>query len=558
MSLFPAPRRLCAPRLLRSLMAGLALASMLAAPPAHAGSYTSTGSGGTSPATVTPAADATSSSPQDASARSSLSPYSPNGDPTYTIKISPGTLTDTFTWVPASGQTLTTDPPPTCVLVQQSSYAEWFVINEGGTGTGSGNPDCGLPGGTVTPSTYGGNGPSQSLRATLYSQKSGASFSVSSTPTVSFTGTTGTEGGVDGEARVGGGANVYPITLTIGGTNNPAAGDYRVLTGQQITATLNGIPTNYAVTKYTWSGQSATCFKTYNDQAPSNQLVPLGSADLTGPAAGSNTVAPLAFYDSAKENLTITCAITLTAPDGKSTVNLTATAPPINVLKPTATWTVNSTAPFGPQLDSSATGSMSFAVLWNASITVPSPFSGGSGCFAQIVNPTIDFQRHPLGNQPINCYLKVPQTNPDGTTTYVLPTTGLDTHFPYQASSTTLYPGGYMWDVSGAGQSGDQPGAGFAIPSSDNGGNNWYDAFDSDTFTTWLMYRPSSGGVWVPLQRVDWSWTGHVVKNAATGMWNSASNSSPPTTGSSSSPGIPVDTPPQWTTVNVGSNALRP
>jgi len=567
MSLFPAPRRLCAPRLLRSLMAGLALASMLAAPPAHAGSYTSTGSGGTSPATVTPAADATSSNPQDASARSSLSPYSPNGDPTYTIKISPGTLTDTFTWVPASGQTMTTDPPPTCVLVQQSSYAEWFVRFENGTGTGSGNPDCGLPGGTVTPSTYGGNGPSQSLSATLYSQKSGASFSVSSTPTVSFTGTTGTEGGVDGEARVGGGANVYPITLTIGGTNNPAAGDYRVLTGQQITATLNGIPTNYAITKYTWSGQSATCFKTYNDQAPSNQLVPLGSADLSGPAAGSTTVSPLAFYDSAKENLTITCAITLTAPDGKSTVNLTATAPPINVLKPTAYWTTNPDDPnSGPTYNLTATGYIGYIEQWDANIAVPAPFSGGSGCFAQIVNPTIDFQRTPTGSQAINCYLKELQTNADGTTSWVLPQTGLDTMFPYPIGPSTNpqssspyqnYSNGYIWDVSVPGKSVDTPTVGFSIAASDNGGNNWYDAFDSDTFTTWLMYKPA-GGVWVPLQRVDWSWTGHVVKNKATGMWNSATNGAQPVTGNTSNPGIDVDTPPQWTTVNVGASVLRP
>lgn len=56
MSLFPAPRRLCAPWL---LMASLALAFGLATDPAQAGSYTDTQSGGTSPAVITPAADAT-------------------------------------------------------------------------------------------------------------------------------------------------------------------------------------------------------------------------------------------------------------------------------------------------------------------------------------------------------------------------------------------------------------------------------------------------------------------------------------------------------------------
>ncbi len=117
-------------------MASLAF-SLLAAPDARAGSYTETGSGGTSPATITPVADGTYTNPWDAVASSSVSPMSRNGDPTYTIQISPGTLTDTFTWVPASGQTTTTDPPPACVLVEQSSYAQWFVINEGGTVQGA-------------------------------------------------------------------------------------------------------------------------------------------------------------------------------------------------------------------------------------------------------------------------------------------------------------------------------------------------------------------------------------------------------------------------------------
>ena len=356
-------------------------------------------------------------------------------------------------------------------------------------------------------------------------------------------------------------ASVSPVIITISGTYDPTHGDYHVLTGQQITASLSGIVGT--VTSYTWSvNPSATVFKDYDFTLPSNQLVPLGSADLTGPATGSTTVAALNFYDRTQENLTVTCTASVTAPDG-TPLSVTATSPQINVLKPTAIWNVNSTTPFGAQFDPTATGSMSFAVLWNASVTVPSPFSGGFGCFAQIVYPTIDFQRHPSGNQPINCYLKEPQTNADGTTSYVLPTTGLDTYFPYQASSTQFYPKGYIWDVSGTGQSGDQPGAGFATPASDNGGNNWYAAFDSDTFTTWLMYMPPSSTtgsgmtIWVPLQRVDWSWTGNVVKDATTGIWNPATNGSA-VTGSSSSPGIPVDTPPQWNTVNVGTNVLRP
>ena len=332
-----APRRFCAPSFLllnRLLMATLLASLLLDAPPARVGSYVDTPTAGTNPATVTPAADATSSSPSDAVATASMSPMGNLGGPTYTIQVSPGTFTDTFTWThdknpDGTAQTDATDPPPSCVLVEQDSGAQWYVRNENGTGTGSGQADCGLSGGTVTTGTYNAPNPSLALSATLYSQKSGSSFSVSCSPTASFTGTTGSAGLVEGEARVNGGASVYPITISLGGTQLVSGTQYG-LTGRQMTATLQGIPSGFTVTKYTWSGVSGTCFKTYNPyiQNPANnQLVALGSTDLTGPAAGSTGVAALAFYDSAAESVTVTCAVTVLAPDGKTSLDLTDCAP---------------------------------------------------------------------------------------------------------------------------------------------------------------------------------------------------------------------------------------
>ncbi len=542
-------------------MAGLALASGLVAPSAQAGSYTAVGSGGTTASTVTPAADALSSSPQDATGTASVSPMSGNGNPTYTINIKPGTLTTTFTWVPASGQTSTTDPPPTCVLVQQSSFALWYVHSEYGTGTGSGNPDCGLTGGTSTSGTFGGNGPSKSLSATLNSQQSGASFSVSCSPTVSFTGTTGTEGSVEGEAEVGGGASAYPITLTIGGTNNPAAGDYHVLTGQQITATLSGIPTNYTVTKYTWSGQSGTCFKNYNPALPSNQLAPLVSTDLTGPAVGSKTVAPLAFYDSAAENLTITCAVTVMAPDGKSTVNLTATAPPINVLKPTATWGVdpktvpaNGTAnsnQIGFHDDSATSQSYGVNTTWYpAKLSVPSPFSGGQGCFVQLVTPSATITRTATGKGVSTYSLKI--LNAQGT--WIAPGTGLDGSFPYAFGFTTDANGNLTgiasdssWQASGTGASGDNPKGQETTSDVDNGGIMWTSSSISDSFTTWLMYKPD-GGVWIPVKSATWKASGNA--SGGPSNWSATGNYTAPS---------PMDAkdPPQWNVV-ISGQQYRP
>jgi len=333
----------------------------------------------------------------------------------------------------------------------------------------------------------------------------------------------------------------------------------RALVGQQITATLNGIPANYTVTKYTWSGQSGTCFKTYNETAPSNQLVPLSSADKSGPAAGSNTVAPLAFYDSAKENLTLTCAITLTAPDGKSTVTLTATAPPINVLKPTASWTAYTSGPFVNN-----SGGYGANEVWNpATITVPSPFTGGTGCFAQLITPSRQATRSfPAGTPMVYAatyYAKIP----DGNGGWTLPSQGLDGAFPYQygyqanpdgSPGAAVSGSSYTWNVSGTGISGDMPTAPYSPPavSGDVGGTNWYTATMKDSFTTWLMYQPP-GGVWVPLQKLTWS-TNTTVSNTS-GPW-AVSSGSTVTTPSS---GTSANDPPTWTSVNNASSAqMRP
>jgi hypothetical protein len=171
---------------------------LLAAPNARAGSYTHTQTGGTTPSIVTPAADATHSDPEFAGAEASAASRDRTDPATYTIQVSPGTLTDTFTWTHGSGETDANDPPPASVLVEQASTSLWYVKNENGTGTGSGTNDCGLPGAAITSSTYSGeqvDDPSADRNAILYSvQPSGASFSVSCRPTTTFTGTTGTDG----------------------------------------------------------------------------------------------------------------------------------------------------------------------------------------------------------------------------------------------------------------------------------------------------------------------------------------------------------------------------
>ena len=310
----------------------------------EAGSYTVAFTGGAAP-TVTrtnanfidPTRNSSSFGPagQTAEAYSSASPRSGDAN-SFIIQANPGPalITATFTWVPASGQNQATDPPPACILIEKNATARWYIKSMGGTGSGSGTADCGLPGAVTTTYMGSDNCPMVFSSADNWEVLSspGASFYRSFQPSVSFTGQTGAEGSVDGAVDISCGAAAYPVTIDLTGQNSAN----QALTGQQITATLNGIPTNCPVTSYTWTQPSATCFKTYNENAASNQLVALGSADLTGPASGSTGVAPLAFYDRAQESLTATCTVTITPSNGTS-LTFTATSPSVSILKPSVT-----------------------------------------------------------------------------------------------------------------------------------------------------------------------------------------------------------------------------
>ncbi len=485
-----APRRLCAPL---PLMASLALAFGLAAPPAHAGSYADTGSGGTSPATVTPAADTISSSPQDA-----IATGSGNGDPTYTIQISPGTLTDTFTWVPASGQTLTTDPPPNCVLLEQDSGAMWFVRLKNGTGTGSGQADCGLPGGTVTPSTYG-SGPSQSLSAISYSQKSGASFSVSCSPTATFTGQAGTAGYVEGEARVSGGARAYPITLNISsGTTKDSSGNPNILVGQQCTATVNGIPSNLLpYTTFDWSGISGTKFESWSVVSDANNQSHTVEVDAI-PATN-----PTQWYwnDSANASETVKCTVTITPPAGQgSPLSLVVTAPkPVSVQVPkwTATGTggymqVNNAQPndtthdlwAGGTVFEKSNGAYPAGMNWRATLSTPTTPAFGTGSLelVQLVTPSNSYTT--VANPTVTV------TDPENKNSL-----SLDGTYPYGSGSEVPAPRLSYQDN-------DAP----SLPLDD--ANLKLTANKGGSYSDYLMYQAPGSTQWVLLGTFSWSASG--------------------------------------------------
>ena len=313
-----------------------------------------------------------------------------------------------------------------------------------------------------------------------------------------------------------------------------------MLTGQQIIGTLAGIPSGFTVTKYTWAvGGSA--FKDYDFTLPSNQLVPLGPADLTGPAAGSTAVKPLDFYDRAAENLIVTCIVTMTAPDGKTVLSITATSPTINVLKPTVTkWGIaegyvqpkvnGNSQTYGLYPDPTTSNPQGMA--WHdVAVTVPVPFSGGRCDFAQLVKPDRE-EYHGNISTPIN-------SDPNNPKNGLL---GLDGAFPYSY-------GGYGsgWNPPATGGNSDSP----QLIANGNP-NNDTQLSANDTFTTWLIYRPpsqsSNSTVWVPLQRYSWTWSAQLTWSPS--QWNiTAAFPATAGAGPTYTPQT-TDDPPQWNLVH--------
>ena len=436
------------------------------------------------------------------------------GDAGGTVNAScTGTITTTFTWQPDPGQTLTSDPPPLNVILQETCMA-----------AASGNS---IPAATVGGSCDNGLGASQaSLTQTVTPYGSPPIFYteygsglvnstryqiITGTPTITLTCPASARvsclQGTNASLRYT--AAVYPVTISLAGTTLDG-GLYKLLTGQQVTATLNS---PYPVDPNSYAWDASNVFKDYNTSLASNQFVWLADADYFRPS--------FVFYDATSGILPLTCSATIICPDGtRLSVNVLRD---ITILKPTETpWTISTTAPDdGPFFyDYLVNGAFSpqygVQVTWNpVAITVPPPFTGGQACFAQIASLNRVATRAAL-NGASNTYSVLPVSQ------------GLDTGFPYKIAyqldaNGKLTPGANnkypilsppQWNTPGTGAGGDQP---FTLcepvlVNGDMGGSDWRSSTANDQFDTWTMYRPPAVGsqstIWVPLKTIHWAWSG--------------------------------------------------
>lgn len=431
-----------------------------------------------------------------------------------------GTVTAKLKWVPTTGMDATSDPPSSTVIVTEYAGAS----ARGGSGVGKADDGWGD---TSNQGGYPGSGSSSgyaSSSGTHYEVKDGSSGTITvtsgpmsaSTPDNTTPDANGNFSGLG--VLVSAGFSVFPnpLAVSLSGTTD-SGGSKMALTGQGVTAQLNGAPGN--VSSYTWSFDGGTPIKNWDTS--SSQTVPLAPTDLSQTDTSGNgiSVAPISFYYTKAGSLTVTCTVNFTLPDGKPGTKAVKSSS-ITYKKPTVNWTVDT--PFNGLTSGFFYGYTDYAFgaleLWGPiKITEPASFAKGgtgTGCIVQIA--TLD--RSCTRSDTTTTYSNLTVRNNDGTMSSVKAPTGLDVGFPYPYGydwkpDGTLTPNdvNYTWKASGKGYAADKPFQPYRLKDL-NDGFEWYASKAKDSFDTYVMYQPPSkdgqGTIYVPLQKLTWKWGG--------------------------------------------------
>ena len=408
-----------------------------------------------------------------------------------------GAITATIEWQGS-------DPRPSCVIIKETATASWH----GSSGSGS----DGLGG--VANDTGGeelsGSGSCSTVRYTVKSDLTNDPPPMTNAP-IANAALPAPTGGLQGaSANVSYKVEVFTVAITLRGTTVVNDIDY-ILTGQQITASVGGA-TLATTPAPTWS------ISTGADRCFGDFVVSDTTDNTTNPATtisqGKSEVKALVtnlpdfqFYTKKDGEVKVKCVATINVPDG-TTKAVTLESKSITSKRPVVDyWDIrtgfvgwdsfrtNSNSGRDPLLSATPDDYMRFRGYnisassgiakrgqdWYALVNVPSPLSGGNMMWAQIVTaerhtffPAVPTDRDaPFGQNGI---------------------TGLDYVFPYENES---YP------TEAVGDSGDSPGQ----PKQGN------KITASDSFETWLMFRPNptfsgQSTTYVPLQKYKWSWNG--------------------------------------------------
>ncbi len=428
----------------------------------------------------------------------------------------PQPLTATFTWTPAPGNP--NEPPPAAAVVSQTCTASWTTDYWDGSATFSGSVSNGLGGPVVSRS----NGATST--STLYTvwaapdpSHPAASFSVTCSPTASFTASSGSmsHSSVSGGVGVIYMAAAVPVTINLSGATLDANGNDNILVGQLCTSSLSGIPSGFTVSNYVWS-VTGTTFQYWSDTTPANQTDPYNpnaSVYVDGPGRSDQPTAQWYWNDLDATGPTpemVTCTATVTPPAGQGAAFTVVGTKTVTVLRPN--WTANGTAG-NMQVSTADPGNGFYGTdywLW-AGPTAGTSVGAGMNFFATVSSPNTAL----FGNGSL---ILVQIIAPQSTTTIeeepgvsvTFPWSqngeeGLDAVYPYSWTSTTTTAGVPIYI------SHDSPGMDLNYP-------NLQSATICDQFYDYLMYFAPGSTQCVPLARLIWSIDGSATL-PSTGNW---------------------------------------
>ena len=340
----------------------------------------------------------------------------------------------------------------------------------------------------------------------------------------------------------------FALTINIPGTitvNNMQ----ELITGQQAKASLAIVGSNATLSTYQWSVASA------DGGSPSNLVGGYSYSVNSGQTVAISPLSngPVIFYDSMQDLVNVQATATVNVSGTPQTV---VASTQVKFVKPTVTMPIPTQLEQDNFLEhpNDMNSTLGAYETWhNIKITMPTGFTNGTCCCAQIIKSTnrVDIKTTGLYTTYIE---KVQNSNLNWVP---IPTPSLDTNFPYFSGISPEY-----WSVAAAGGAEDYPYFSVApqLVPSDTG--TWgKEASGQDKFTTWIMYNPNPTdgvSIWVPLESFDWNWYETAALNTTTQAWQAASaNLLPP-----SDPGsdyAPTNTWPTWTAVGlIGNTAMRP
>ena len=447
--------------------------------------------------------------------------YSLGGSDTRNGNIQ-GTVTATLTWVPASGKTMQSDPPPSSVAVIQygNAYEASLLGTDPNTHGPAGSASDGLGDTPVVSSN--GNGYVSSGYHGLPSQSGSSGNIVLSGVTLSAVNPPfSVTSGYPPYTRWPGGQTsvsyrAYPVNISLSGTTPDSSGNLNILVGQGCTASLVGIPsdllnnTDHPPT-YSWT-VSGTRFQAWSPYPPPNFIGPVnpnGSFYSDGPGPLTNPTAHW-YWNEAAGTETVKCTVTVTPPSGLGAPFPIMVTQQVSVANLTYSCThyegVVAVINGGQTLVAYPTGINVHGETWNCHVLTPALFGGGGSCnFSQLITPG---RSHTYSTGSVSC-------TENGKS-------GLDTLSPYSAESGDPYTVGTGanagWPADNSShRTGDSPSTGLSDPKL----GVCASVSITESFNTFLMYLPPGSDVQpVPLHEVDWNWNATVSEPP--GGWASA------------------------------------